>query len=97
MADVAIVPVTGPEVVAGSTRMKAGTAEKMVLNMLSTTAMVKLGRVSGNMMTHMKISCSKLRYRAVRIIMEKLNVSEVEAERRLRESGNDLAKAVMLE
>ncbi|MCK5802573.1 MAG: N-acetylmuramic acid 6-phosphate etherase [Lentisphaeria bacterium] len=91
LADVAIVPVTGPEVVAGSTRMKAGTAEKMVLNMLSTATMVRLGRVSGNMMTNMKISCEKLRYRATRIIMQRLGVDEDEAWRLLAESKDDLA------
>lgn len=91
LADVAIVPVTGAEVVAGSTRMKAGTAEKMVLNMLSTATMVRLGRVSGNMMTNMKISCEKLRYRATRIIMQRLGVDEDEAWRLLAESKDDLA------
>ena len=91
LADVAIVPVTGPEVVAGSTRMKAGTAEKMVLNMLTTATMVRLGYVSGNMMTNMQISCEKLRYRATRIIMQRLGIDEDEAWRLLAESKDDLS------
>ena len=90
-ADVAIVPVTGPEVVAGSTRMKAGTAEKMVLNMLTTATMVRMGKVSGNMMTNMQISCEKLRFRAVQIIMAKLEITESEAWRLLEESSDDLS------
>ena len=67
-ADVAIRVVTGPEVIAGSTRMKAGTAEKMVLNMLSTATMIRTGRVFGNTMADMQISCKKLEGRAVQII-----------------------------
>src|SRR6185295_16922667 len=63
-ADVAIVAETGPEVVTGSTRMKAGTAQKMILNMLSTGAMVRLGRVKGNRMVDLQIKCEKLQERA---------------------------------
>ena len=69
-ADIAICMDTGPEVIAGSTRMKAGTAQKMVLNMLSTGAMVKTGRVIGNKMACMRVSCGKLRDRAVRMVCE---------------------------
>lgn len=93
-ADVSIVPVTGPEVIAGSTRMKAGTAEKMVLNMLSTATMVRLGRVTGNVMAHMTISCEKLRYRAIQTIMKQLDVSEAEAARRIDDADNNLAAAL---
>jgi len=93
-ADISIVPETGPEVVAGSTRMKAGTAQKMVLNMLSTATMVRLGRVSGNAMTHMRVSCGKLRYRATHIVMDKLGIGEAEAERRLEQADWDLARAL---
>jgi N-acetylmuramic acid 6-phosphate etherase len=96
LADVAIVPVTGPEVVAGSTRMKAGTAEKMVLNMLSTAAMVRSGRVVGNMMAHMNVSCEKLRYRATRIVMQRLGLTAEEAAQRLDEADNNLAKALRI-
>ena len=94
LADVAIVPVTGPEVIAGSTRMKAGTAEKMVLNMLSTASMVRLGRVSGNRMTHMTISCEKLRFRAIRMIMDTLGIDEAQARERLAAAGDNVAKAL---
>ena len=94
LADVAIVPVTGPEVVAGSTRMKAGTAEKMVLNMLTTAAMVRSGRVAGNMMTHMNVSCEKLRYRATGILMRRLGISAEEAAGRLEAAGNNLGAAL---
>jgi N-acetylmuramic acid 6-phosphate etherase len=94
LADVAIVPVTGPEVVAGSTRMKAGTAEKMVLNMLTTAAMVRSGRVVGNVMAHMNVSCDKLRYRATRILMQQRGISAEEATRRLADAGDDLAEAL---
>ena len=66
--DVAIVPVVGPEVLAGSTRMKAGTAQKLVLNMLSTMTMIRLGYVTGNRMTNMRARNSKLHARSIRII-----------------------------
>jgi N-acetylmuramic acid 6-phosphate etherase len=68
-AEIAIVPVVGPEVIAGSTRMKGGLAQKMVLNLLSTTVMVRLGYVDGNLMTHMIPASDKLRDRGVRIVM----------------------------
>lgn len=72
--------VTGPEFVTGSTRMKAGTAQKMVLNMISTSVMIKLGRVKGNKMVDMQLSNNKLVGRGVRMIMEELGVGEKEAE-----------------
>src|SRR5574341_2368524 len=78
-AQVAIVPVVGPEVVAGSTRLKAGTAQKMVLNMISTAAMVRLGYVTGNRMTNVQTRNVKLRDRAVRILMAEAGVDEGEA------------------
>ena len=75
-AEVSIVPVVGPEVVAGSTRLKAGTAQKMVLNMLSTATMVKLGYVTGNRMTNLLPRNTKLRQRAIRIIMAETGSDE---------------------
>lgn len=93
-ADVAILPETGPEVVSGSTRMKAGTAQKMVLNMLSTTAMVRLGRVAGNRMSHMRVSCGKLRYRAVRTVAERLGLPEAQAQALLEAAHWNLPKAL---
>ena len=68
VAEVSIVPVVGPEVIAGSTRLKAGTAQKMVLNMLSTATMIRLGYVTGNRMTNLQTRNSKLRARALRIL-----------------------------
>lgn len=70
----------GPEFVTGSSRMKAGTAQKMVLNMISTTAMIQLGRVKGNKMVDMQLSNNKLVNRGVRMIMAELNISEKEAQ-----------------
>src|SRR5918997_667882 len=67
-AEVAVVPVVGPEVVTGSTRLKAGTAQKMVLNMLSTATLVRLGYVKGNRMTNLRPSNEKLRARSARIL-----------------------------
>lgn len=70
LADIALLPITGPEAITGSTRMKAGTAQKLVLNMLSTGAMVKLGKTYGNLMVDVKASNAKLTERATRIVME---------------------------
>lgn len=93
-ADVAIVVETGPEVVAGSTRMKAGTAQKMVLNMLSTTAMVKLGRVKGNRMVDLQIKCGKLRERACLLVMDATGCKESVALAALDAARGSIRKAV---
>ena len=93
-ADVAITPITGPEVIMGSTRMKAGTAEKMILNMISTTAMIKLGRVTGNLMTDMQVTCTKLEERAKRIIVLTTGVDEETAKKLLAENKGDLKRAL---
>jgi len=95
-ADVAISVVPGPEVITGSTRMKAGTAQKMVLNMLSTATMIRLGRVTGNMMTDMKVSCSKLRERARRMVMRMARVDADTADRALEEAQGDVRAAIEL-
>lgn len=86
--DHAIVVVVGPEFVTGSTRMKAGTAQKLVLNMISTAAMVQLGRVKGNKMVDMQLTNQKLVNRGTRMIMEELQVDEDEAGKLLREFGS---------
>ena len=78
-AELSIVPVVGPEVVTGSSRLKAGTAQKMVLNMISTATMVRLGYVSGNRMSHLQARNIKLRDRAVRIVMAENGVGRDEA------------------
>ena len=80
--------VTGPEFVTGSTRMKAGTAQKMVLNMISTSVMIKLGRVKGNKMVDMQLSNVKLVGRGTRMIMEELGIEEEKASRLLKEHGS---------
>jgi N-acetylmuramic acid 6-phosphate etherase len=78
-AELSIVPVVGPEIVTGSSRLKAGTAQKMVLNMLSTATMVRLGYVTGNRMSHLKAGNTKLRERAVRIVMAETGADQQRA------------------
>lgn len=80
--------VVGPEFVTGSTRMKAGTAQKLVLNMISTSLMIKLGRVKGNKMVDMQLSNHKLVARGVRIVMEETGASEADATEYLEHYGN---------
>ena len=96
VADVAIVPVVGPEVIAGSSRMKAGTAQKMVLNMLSTGAMIRLGLVYGNLMANLKATNEKLRRRARAILAEEAGLGADEAARVFAEAGNDLKLALVM-
>lgn len=95
-AEVSIVPVVGPEVVAGSTRLKAGTAQKLVLNMLSTATLVRLGYVSGNRMTNVLPRNSKLRARALRIIMAESGSDEETARAALDKSGDDPRVALVM-
>ena len=83
-----IVVVVGPEFVTGSSRMKAGTAQKLVLNMISTTAMIQLGHVKGNKMVDMQLSNDKLVDRGIRMLIEELNVTHVEAEGLLKKYGS---------
>ena len=84
-AEIAIVPMPGPEVITGSTRMKSATAQKMVLNMLSTCAMIKLGKVYGNLMVDVKASNQKLIHRCRRIVSEATGVSEEKADESLNQ------------
>jgi len=95
-ADLAIVVETGPEVVSGSTRMKAGTAEKMVLNMLSTGAMVRLGYVYGNLMVNLHQKNRKLAERAVAIVQRALGVGRDQARRLLATAGNSVPTAILM-
>jgi N-acetylmuramic acid 6-phosphate etherase len=95
-AEVSIVPVVGPEVVAGSTRLKAGTAQKMVLNMISTATMVRLGYVTGNRMSNMQTRNTKLRARAVRILMAEGDFGQDDAAARLETAGGDLRVALVM-
>ncbi len=80
--------IVGPEFVTGSTRMKAGTAQKLVLNMISTSVMIQLGRIKGNKMVDMQLSNTKLVERGTRMVMEALKVEYQEAERLLKQFGN---------
>jgi N-acetylmuramic acid 6-phosphate etherase len=80
MANFPVVVVVGPEFVTGSSRMKAGTAQKLILNMISTTAMIHLGKVEGNKMVDMQLSNDKLVDRGTRMIMDELNIAEDEAQ-----------------
>lgn len=88
VCDHPIVAVVGPEVVTGSTRMKSGTAQKLILNMLTTTIMIRLGRVKDNRMVDMKLSNAKLVDRGARMIVDALGVDYEEAKRRLLELGS---------
>lgn len=88
LADIAITPVVGPEFVTGSTRMKSGTAQKLVLNMLSTAIMIRLGRVRGNRMVDMQLTNEKLVDRGVRMIMEATGVDAERASTLLQEYGS---------
>ena len=87
-------PQVGPEVIAGSTRMKGGLAQKMVLHLLSTTVMVRLGLVHGNLMTHLRPPSEKLRERAVRILMELSRCDEKRAAELLAACDGNVSAAV---
>jgi N-acetylmuramic acid 6-phosphate etherase len=95
-AELAIVVETGAEVVSGSTRMKAGTAQKMVLNLLSTGAMVRLGYVYGNLMVNLHQKNSKLTERAVTIVERALGTDRTQARKALRAAGNDVRVAIVM-
>jgi N-acetylmuramic acid 6-phosphate etherase len=95
-AELAIVVETGPEVVSGSTRMKAGTAEKLVLNMLSTGAMVKLGYVYGNLMVNLHQKNTKLTERAVTIVARALGTDRDKAREALQRAGRDVPIAIVM-
>lgn len=88
VSDFPIVAVVGPEFVTGSTRMKAGTAQKLILNMISTTTMIKLGRVKGNKMVDMQLSNNKLVDRGTRMIMSETGTDAQTAEKLLKEHGS---------
>ncbi|MBI4408547.1 MAG: N-acetylmuramic acid 6-phosphate etherase [Gemmatimonadetes bacterium] len=94
--DVVIAPLVGPEVITGSTRMKAGTATKMVLNTISTTAMVRLGKVFGNLMVDLQVTAEKLRDRGERILMETLALSRPEAAALLERAQGHVKTAIVM-
>ena len=95
-ADIDLCAVVGPEVVTGSTRMKAGTAQKMIANMLSTGAMIRLGKVYGNLMVDVKSSNQKLEERARRIVMTATGCNRQEAIEALRESQGRAKTAIVM-
>lgn len=86
--DFPLVAVVGPEFVTGSSRMKAGTAQKMILNMISTAVMIRLGRVKGNKMVDMKLSNDKLINRAERMLIEELKIDNQQAKKLIKKYGN---------
>lgn len=95
-AEISIAPLVGPEVIAGSTRLKAGTAQKLILNMVSTATMIKLGYVTGNRMTNMQTRNVKLRARAIRILRSESGLDEPQAEASLDEANGNLPVALVM-
>jgi len=96
MADISIAPVVGPEVVTGSTRLKSGTAQKLVLNMLSTASMVRIGKTYGNLMVDMVASNQKLIARAARMVSEATGAPLTDAEAALGKAGNNSKLAILM-
>jgi len=96
MADIAISPVVGPEVITGSTRLKSGTAQKLILNMLTTASMVRIGKAYQNLMVDLSVSNEKLAARATRMIVEVIGCSREEAEDYLAQSGNNVKLAILI-
>jgi N-acetylmuramic acid 6-phosphate etherase len=96
-ADLTITPIVGPEVISGSTRLKAGTATKMVLNMFTTGAMVLLGKTYGNLMVDLKATNTKLIDRSRRIVMELTGLSSTQAEKLLTDCGGELKTAIVVQ
>jgi N-acetylmuramic acid 6-phosphate etherase len=88
ICDFPVEVIVGPEYITGSSRMKAGTAQKMILNMISTTVMIKLGRVFNNKMVDMKLSNNKLQERAIRMLQSILKIDRDYAEQLIKENNN---------
>lgn len=96
-AELMIAPIVGPEVVSGSTRLKAGTATKLVLNMLTTATMIKLGKTYGNLMVDLRASNQKLKVRSVRIVQAIAEVSDARAAELLHISDGEVKTAIVVE
>lgn len=94
--DVVIAPLVGPEVVTGSTRMKAGTATKLILNTITTAAMVRLGKVHGNSMVDLQVTCAKLQDRAERMLVELLEVGRERAVQLLEHASGEVKTALVM-
>lgn len=97
LADIAISVDVGPEVIAGSTRLKAGSAQKMILNMLSTASMIGLGKVYDNLMVDVKVTNAKLLTRAIGLVMRLTGLDEAAARRLLRSANNEVKTAVTMQ
>ena len=97
IADIAISPVVGPEVLTGSTRLKSGTAQKLVLNMLTTASMIRIGKSYQNLMVDLHASNKKLLARAVRIVMQATDCSAQQAEHVLETTNNDVKLAILVQ
>jgi N-acetylmuramic acid 6-phosphate etherase len=95
-AQIVINPIVGPEVISGSTRMKAGTATKLVLNTLTTTAMIKMGKVYGNLMVDLNATNKKLRERSVRIVCRLTGLSRTKAQKLLRHAKGKVKTAIVM-
>ncbi len=96
LVDILILPLTGPEVVTGSTRMKAGTATKLVLNMITTGAMIRLGKTYGNLMVDLRATNNKLKDRSERILMEVCEIGRDEARALLDSAGGVVKTAIVM-
>jgi len=96
LVDILILPLTGPEVVTGSTRMKAGTATKLVLNMITTGAMIRLGKTYGNLMVDLRATNNKLKDRSERILMEVCEVGRKDARDLLEQAGGVVKTAIVM-
>ncbi|WP_083522734.1 N-acetylmuramic acid 6-phosphate etherase [Longilinea arvoryzae] len=94
-AEIVIAPLVGPEVVTGSTRLKAGTAQKLVLNMLSTGTMIRLGKTYSNLMVDVQMTNLKLRARGARIVAQACGISDAEARRLLEKCDNEVKTAIV--
>ncbi|MBB5574284.1 MULTISPECIES: N-acetylmuramic acid 6-phosphate etherase [Rhizobium] len=97
IADLAISPVVGPEILTGSTRLKSGTAQKLILNMLTTASMIRIGKSYQNLMVDVNASNKKLVARASRIVMQATGCTQEEARRVLDQTGNDVKLAILME
>ena len=95
--DIAILPIVGPEILTGSTRLKAGTATKMVLNMLTTGAMIRIGKTYGNLMVDLRATNDKLRDRSERILMEVCGISRNDARRALEMADQSVKVAIVMQ
>ena len=95
--DVVIAPLVGPEVITGSTRMKAGTATKMVLNTITTGAMVRMGKVYGNLMVDLQVTCQKLQDRGERILMDTMGMDRAAATALLERAGGHVKTALVMQ